>query len=107
MDSRDRQDFSWFGDDAFVVIFGENSLIVLPGPLRGPIRGSIRAFAVHSVVDKCSDGNSCRELRDAAGMVRVIVREQNKINFGDASQFCSGDDAVRVAAIVIGPARID
>ena len=69
--------------------------------------GFVAGFAIRAVIDEGSDGDAVDQLRDAAGVIDVVVGEQDVVDAGEAGLFCGGDDAVGIAAIIAGPAGID
>ena len=59
------------------------------------------------MIDKRPHRNLRRELRRAADMVIVIVRDQHKINLLDAGILRGRGDAIRVTPAIPRPSRVD
>jgi hypothetical protein len=59
------------------------------------------------VIDECAYGDAGHELRHAADVVGVKVREQHVVDPVNAGFLRSGNNAVGIAAIVFWPAGID
>jgi len=78
-------------------------LVGLPAFNGRPVRG----FAVFAVIDEGSYRNARHELRHTSHMVGVKMGDQHVINLADPGQLSRSDDAIGVAAIVAGPARIN
>ena len=69
--------------------------------------GFVAGFAERAVVDEGADGDAVDELRDAAGVVDVVVGEEDVVDVVEAGALGGGGDAVGVAALIVGPAGID
>ena len=101
-EARDRQFIPWLDDHAFVILFLER-----PDSRETPGRWPSRQARGFPVIEKDSHRNFSGKLRDASRVILVIVSEKHKINFRNARQFCNGGNAIRIAAVEAGPARVD
>ena len=90
-------------DNSFDALIRKNLLIVLPRLFRRLFSG----LAIRAVIDERTNRNSRRELRHSAGMIHVIVREQNEIDFRDPGFRCRCNNAIRVASRKSRPSGID
>jgi hypothetical protein len=89
--------------DVLVFSGGQDFLIAVVGVGSGFVSG----LAEGTVIDEGADGDAVDELRDAAGVVDVVVGEEDVIDVIDAGAFGGGDDAIGVAAFIAGPTGID
>jgi hypothetical protein len=69
--------------------------------------GFVAGFAERAMIDKGADRDAVDELRDAAGVVDVVVGEQHIVDVVEAGIFGGGDDAVGVASFIVGPSGVD
>ena len=58
---------------------------------------SVIEFAVWAVIDEGADRNTSDQLRNAADMIFVVMREQHVVDLRKPGLFRDCDDAVRVA----------
>jgi hypothetical protein len=59
------------------------------------------------VIDHGGDWNLAGKLSDSAGVVLVIMRQQDKVDFADPSILRRPRNAIGVSIIVAGPTSID
>ena len=80
----------------FIFAGGEDGLVV------GVVffGDAVVELAVGAVVDEGADRDFGDELRDAAGVVDVVVREEDVVEFADAGLVRGFEDAVGVPAVV-------
>jgi hypothetical protein len=103
MHSQNGQGVSRFYRDVFEFLASEQFLIDRP-ILKC---GCDASFAIVPVIDEGVDRNACHQLGKAADVVGVIVSDQDVIYSREAGFFGDGDDAVGIAAVIVGPAGIN
>ena len=67
----------------------------------------VGVFAVFAVVEELADLDALHEIRHAAHVVRMEVRDEHLVELGNAGIVHGGHDAVGIAAVVARPACID
>ena len=97
------QGISRFGNDSFHIALGQEAQVILPDLLGR----RVGMLAVLAMIDNGANWNFGGELRYAAGMILMKMSEEHEVDLGYACVFGCSYDAVSVAVIVAGPARID
>ena len=69
--------------------------------------GALAGLTVRTVIDKGFDGQFLDKLRNAAGMIHVVVRENEVVDLLDARRLCRCLNASGIATVEARPARID
>src|SRR5581483_8643888 len=99
----DRKHHAGFGQDVFVLPGGEDLLVSVVSVGSGFVTG----LAQRAVIDEGANRNTVDELRNASGVIDVIVGEQNEVDPREARRVCGLDDAAGIAAIIAWPASVD
>ena len=59
------------------------------------------------MIEEGSDGDARDKLGNAAGVVGVVMGDEDVVDLAETRLLGGGDDAVRVTAVLSGPARVD
>ena len=64
-------------------------------------------LAIFAMIDHSSNGDSVGQLRDAARVVFMKMCQQHNIKLFDPRSLGRRQDALRIAALIAGPASVD
>ena len=91
---------AWLHDKVFMS--GKNSFV------RGVILFRIiGVFKIRSVINECANLEAPGELRHAADVIAMEVRDENVVNLLQACRFRSGNNAVCVASFIPRPSGVN
>ena len=85
------------------LFFSEKFLVRVPASYGG----GVFRVGIFAVVNERADRNAGRELRDAADVIAVVVRNQNVVDLGETGVFRGSDDAIRVTAVEAIPSGVN
>src|SRR5258708_6918517 len=92
---------AWLRDDMLRVLFSKELFVGCV-----VLSGDITVFLIATMIDEGSNGHAARQLRDAANVIAMIVRDQQIIDPLSARELCGRDDALGIAAILIRPSCV-
>src|SRR5579859_5901933 len=85
-----------------------------PGVARGSFLiscvvgpGHLGIFQVRAVIDESSDFDAIDQLRHAANVVAMVVRDEHVVDLCQTGLVSSGEDSISIAAFVARPAGIN